>query len=45
MHAAVTLHFHERLQAGPQIIADAADAAVLAEVAVVVGGRGAVGEF
>ena len=44
MHAAVALDLGERLQPRRQFVADAADAAILVEVAVVVAGGGAVGE-
>ncbi len=44
MHAVVALDFGERLQPRQQIVADAADAAELVEVAVVIGGRCAVGQ-
>ena len=45
MHAAVALDFSERLDPRHEVVADATDAAELVEVAVVVGGRGAIGEF
>ena len=44
MHPAVALDLGERLHARRQLVADAADAAILVEVAVVVAGGGAVGE-
>ena len=39
MHAGVALDLDERFQARHQIVADAADAAILVEVAVVIAGR------
>jgi len=45
VHAAVALDLGERFYARQQVVADAADAAELIEVAVVIAGRAAVGEF
>ena len=43
--AAVALELGERFHAGQEIVAEPADAAILVEVAVVIGRRGAVGEL
>ena len=45
VHAGVALHLAERFQARHHLVGDTADAAILREVAVVIAGRGAVGQL